>query len=57
MSAILILKSQNGCRLTSELIHSWLMENEMFITKKNFSDDQCTIEMTLIDEERKTIDQ
>ena len=53
MSAILILKSLDRRRLTDEVIHSWLMENEIFITNKNFSDDQYTVEITFIDEERR----
>lgn len=53
MSAILILKSLHERRLTHQLIHSWLHENEMFITNKVYSPDQSTVEITFVDEERK----
>lgn len=51
MGEILILKSINGRILTNKLIDSWFDTNEMFITKKNFSNDQYSVEITFIDEE------
>ncbi|CAF4962927.1 unnamed protein product, partial [Rotaria magnacalcarata] len=52
MSETLILKSINGNQLTEKLINSWFDINEIFITKKSFSDDRCSIEITFLDEER-----
>jgi hypothetical protein len=51
MGEILILKSINGRLLTDQLIDSWLDANEMYITKKIFSYDRYSIEITFIDEE------
>lgn len=51
MSETLILKSINGLILTDKLIDSWLDGNEIFITKQSFSQDQYSVEITLIDEE------
>jgi hypothetical protein len=51
MGEILILKSINGRLLTDQLIDSWLDANEMYITKKIFSKDRYSIEITFIDEE------
>ncbi len=51
MNEILILKSINGRILTNKLIDSWFDTNEMFITKKTFSNDQYSVEITFIDEE------
>jgi hypothetical protein len=51
MGEILILKSINGRILTDKLVDSWFDTNEMFVTKKSFSDDRCSVEVTFIDEE------
>jgi len=53
MSEILILKSINKSILTNKLLDSWFNTNEMFITKKNFSHDRYSVEITFIDEESK----
>jgi hypothetical protein len=53
MSEILILKSINKSILTNKLLDSWFNTNEMFITKKNFSQDRYSVEITFIDEESK----
>jgi hypothetical protein len=55
MGEILILKSINGRLLTDQLIDSWLDANEMYITKKIFSKDRYSIEITFIDEESMKI--
>jgi len=55
MGEILILKSINGRLLTDQLIDSWLDANEMYITKKIFSNDRYSIEITFIDEESMKI--
>jgi hypothetical protein len=51
MSEILILTSINGRILTNKLIDLWFDTNEIFITKKIFSQDQYSVEITFIDEE------
>ncbi|CAF0771834.1 unnamed protein product [Rotaria sordida] len=48
----LILKSINGQILTDKLIISWFDANEIFITKKVFSNDRYSVEITFVDEER-----
>jgi len=55
MGEILILKSINGRLLTDQLIDSWFDANEMYITKKIFSYDRYSIEITFIDEESMKI--
>ncbi|CAF2872505.1 unnamed protein product [Rotaria sp. Silwood2] len=52
MGDTLILKSINGQRLTDKLIISWFDANEIFITKKVFSDDRYSVEITFVDDER-----
>lgn len=53
MSETLILKSVNGNRLTDKLIDLWLDMNEIFVTKKTFSEDRYSVEITFVDEESK----
>ncbi|CAF3660388.1 unnamed protein product [Rotaria sp. Silwood1] len=52
MGDTLILKSIDGQRLTDKLIISWFDSNEIFITKKVFSNDRYSVEITFVDEER-----
>ena len=54
MGERLILKSINEEILTNQLVDSWLETNEMFITKKSFSLDRYSVEITFIDDESKT---
>ena len=52
---MLILKSMNGLILTDKLINSWLDANEMFITKKIFSNDRYSVVLIFTDEESKKL--
>ena len=51
MGEVLILKSIDGHPLTDQFVDTCLQLNEMFIVKKLFSSDRCSIEITFIDEE------